>query len=134
MTAQWVGDVQQRCRPRGLRLFREQCRMTAPVTAPKRIQLSRRKGYRKSEGAIVVSRPSKWGNPYKVEEHGRVQSVMLYSFDLAHHVLGIAIYERIRAELGGHDLACWCPLEDADGNRVPCHADQLLELANRVDL
>lgn len=32
--------------------------------------------------------------------------------------------ERIRAELRGHDLACWCPLGQ------PCHADVLLELAN----
>ncbi len=33
--------------------------------------------------------------------------------------------------LRGRDLVCWCPLEDAAGNRVPCHADVLLELANR---
>lgn len=26
--------------------------------------------------------------------------------------------------LGGHDLACWCPLDQ------PCHADVLLRLAN----
>ena len=32
--------------------------------------------------------------------------------------------------LRGHDLTCWCPLEDSDGRRVPCHADVLLELAN----
>ena len=30
---------------------------------PQRIQLSRAKGWRKPEGAIVVSRPSRWGNP-----------------------------------------------------------------------
>ena len=36
----------------------------------------------------------------------------------------------LRAELAGHDLMCWCPLEDAAGYRVPCHADVLLELAN----
>jgi hypothetical protein len=35
---------------------------------PKRIQLSRRKGYRKPEGAVVVSRPSKWGNPFRTEQ------------------------------------------------------------------
>ena len=29
------------------------------------------------------------------------------------------------AILGGHDLACWCPLDQ------PCHADVLLELANQ---
>ena len=28
-------------------------------------------------------------------------------------------------DLGGSDLACWCPLDQ------PCHADVLLELANR---
>lgn len=28
-------------------------------------------------------------------------------------------------ELRGHDLACWCPLDQ------PCHADVLLELANK---
>jgi len=27
--------------------------------------LSRKKGYRKPDGAIVVARPSKWGNPFK---------------------------------------------------------------------
>ncbi len=38
--------------------------------------------------------------------------------------------EHVRRELRGHDLACWCPLDDADGNPVPCHADVLLEIAN----
>lgn len=33
---------------------------------PKRIQLRRTKGWRKPAGAVVVSRPSKWGNPYPV--------------------------------------------------------------------
>lgn len=36
----------------------------------------------------------------------------------------------IRAELAGRDLACWCPLTDKNGHRVPCHADVLLEVAN----
>ena len=31
------------------------------------------------------------------------------------------------SELRGRDLACWCPLDQ------PCHADVLLELANRED-
>jgi hypothetical protein len=33
--------------------------------------------------------------------------------------------------LRGHDLVCWCPLTDASGQPVPCHADVLIELANR---
>ncbi|GAA5653149.1 hypothetical protein Gobs01_04564 [Geodermatophilus obscurus DSM 43160] len=30
-----------------------------------------------------------------------------------------------RRLLGGHDLACWCPMDR------PCNADVLLKLANR---
>lgn len=32
--------------------------------SPQRLRLSRAKGWRKPEGAVVVSRPSKWGNPW----------------------------------------------------------------------
>lgn len=33
---------------------------------PERIQLRRTKGWQKPQGAIVVSRPSKWGNPFAI--------------------------------------------------------------------
>jgi hypothetical protein len=63
------------------------------------------------------------------------QAVYLYRNDLtdwlAHED---PFYDELRAALGslrGHDLACWCPLVDAQGRPVPCHADVLLELANR---
>ncbi|WP_373862109.1 DUF4326 domain-containing protein [Nocardia farcinica] len=36
--------------------------------------------------------------------------------------------------MGGRDLACWCPLEDEHGNRIPCHADVLLEIAHAGSL
>ena len=32
----------------------------------KRIQLRRTKGWRKPEGAVVVARPTKWGNPWHI--------------------------------------------------------------------
>jgi hypothetical protein len=32
-----------------------------------RIQLRRAKGWRKPAGAVVVSRPTKWGNPHRLE-------------------------------------------------------------------
>lgn len=44
-----------------------------------------------------------------------------------------AFIERVRAELAGKNLACWCPLTDAQGNHVPCHADVLLEIANQQE-
>ena len=34
-------------------------------------------------------------------------------------------HDEIRAELRGKNLACWCALD------MPCHADVLLEIANR---
>lgn len=33
---------------------------------PERIQLSRRKGWRKPENTVSVARPSRWGNPFHV--------------------------------------------------------------------
>jgi hypothetical protein len=107
---------------------------------PQRIQLSRTKGFRKPEGTIVVSRPSKWGNPFVVGEMlsettgYRIPlvitpevAVFLFREWLAQKqpVVDPVIVEEDFAELRGHDLACWCPLDQ------PCHADVLLELANR---
>jgi hypothetical protein len=40
------------------------------ASEPKRIQLRRTKGWRKPEGAVVVSRPSKWGNPFRISRSG----------------------------------------------------------------
>lgn len=101
---------------------------------PKRIQRQRAKGWRMPEGAVYVGRPTKWANPFKVGElrlacrgRGAVRvmtrqhAVELYR-ECAHYTVrkGPAI-----KELRGKDLACWCPLDE------PCHADVLLEWANR---
>lgn len=119
--------------------------------SPQRIQLRRTKGWRKPDGAIVVARPSRWGNPFTVEncidagfatttEQARKVCVEAFRDWLNGNRWadgsGVAADERLAAylasipDLAGHDLACWCPLEDADGNRAPCHADVLLQLAN----
>lgn len=102
---------------------------------PKRIQLRRTKGWRKPEGCVVVARPSIWGNPFKIG--GGLDAAacvrcyhkwLLYAGDEA------AINIRTRLpELRGKDLACWCPLETENGKPHPCHADVLLELANKED-
>jgi hypothetical protein len=34
---------------------------------PERIQIRRTKGWRKPEGAIIVARPSPWGNPFPID-------------------------------------------------------------------
>ena len=94
---------------------------------PKRIQRKRSKGWRMPSGVVYVGRPTKWGNPFKLSVYGE-ESLRLFRKDLERRLeLEPAFLEPLR----GKDLACWCPLMDKRGNKVPCHADVLLELANR---
>ena len=71
----------------------------------------------------MVTRPTKWGNPYPLAL-GRKEAVRRYRADLLAGRLTITV-EDVERELRGRDLACYCPLDE------PCHADVLLELANR---
>jgi|ERR1039458_9861808 hypothetical protein len=103
---------------------------------PKRVQLRRVKGYRKPEWAVVVARPTVWGNPFRVgdphPDHGwpmsRQEAVECYRRGICSDGLRVAggfITDDVVVEaLRGLDLACWCRLDQ------PCHADVLLEVAN----
>ena len=112
------------------------------------------------EGAVYVGRPTMWGNPfvvgglvvvhadeseqgYDVELEGDLgmtpaQAVAGYRdliqtrltlFDGEEHepetVAHVQGWVAALDQLRGRDLACWCPLDQ------PCHADVLLEVANR---
>lgn len=70
----------------------------------------------------MVSRPTKWGNPYPLSL-GRPEAVRRHRDDLVAGRLAVTV-DGVRRELRGKDLACYCPL---DG---PCHADTLIEIAN----
>jgi hypothetical protein len=87
------------------------------------------------EGAIYVGRPSRWGNDFEVGVDGTTEEcVKLYAEAMAMlKENSPAYYNDLLAPLRGHDLACWCPLVDADGNPVPCHANVLLELCANLD-
>ncbi len=90
---------------------------------PQRFQRSRRKGARLPAPVVVVTRPTKWGNPHPLEL-GRPEAVRRYRDDLLAGRLAVTV-DDVRRELRGRDLACYCPLDE------PCHADVLLEVANR---
>jgi hypothetical protein len=92
------------------------------MTALKRVQQRRIKGWRKPESAISVARAHKWGNPFVVGTPGvpdAKTAVRLYREWLPESGLPSQM-----SELAGHDLMCFCPLDQH------CHADLLLELAN----
>lgn len=113
--------------------------------SPERIQLRRSKGWRKPVDAVVVARPSRWGNPCRwvpqptldLETMTRspadptearrlsvIGFVAMLTDPDARAINNYPSDEEIRRELASRDLACWCPLPD------PCHADVLLAIAN----
>jgi len=73
-------------------------------------------------GAVYVGRPTRWGNPYRVQDYGRAEAVRLHEASLTN--LAPALQAAHVAGLKGRDLACWCREGDL------CHADTLLCLAN----
>jgi len=123
---------------------------------PSRIQRRRTKGWRAPEGAVYIGRGTRWGNPWAVtfdrtrgwrvhlasdrsltsdgivgwwESRARAHEMAVEQFRL--HIGPMGLYEydddtlaELRRDLAGRDLMCWCP------ERLPCHADVLLELAN----
>lgn len=102
---------------------------TQPVNIPPhRVQLRRTKGWRKPPNTVVVARPSKWGNPFKVGSDHQWPSgaIRPLTHEQAVTLFGpFAAHNWDVSELRGKNLACWCPLNQ------PCHADLLLDLANR---
>lgn len=108
---------------------------------PVRIQLRRVKGWKKPAGAVVVDRRTLYGNPFPVIGGDRAEAVRRYQDWITADELIVVEDRGIRwynhgpfapnvEALRGRDLPCWCPVTDEQGNRVPCHADVLLRLAN----
>lgn len=117
------------------------------MTEPKRIQRKRTKGWRMPEGAVYVGRPGKYGNLYKVSELTDGRFIVIFEYEpgqwervtpigreyatyteaakVAVSLYRTIVYHLDLKPLRGHDLACFCK----EGE--PCHADILLELANR---
>lgn len=116
------------------------------MTKPVRLRLSRAKGFdlqkhsQATNGlpAVNVARPSIFGNPYTVGEHGSRDDCVKYFGVMLDGLITVPPPEtpehleiRRSAILGnigrltGKNLACWCRL---DGK--PCHADTLLAIAN----
>lgn len=110
---------------------------------PVRVQLSRKKGWQMPENTVSVARPTKWGNPFRVGDvypvhEGYADGPLIGQCAIKDarsaksafsawvcDETGFDFVDQVRAELRGKNLACWCPLDQ------PCHADVLLELANR---
>jgi hypothetical protein len=99
---------------------------------PVRLRLSRARGFSLQSHslatngllAVSVARPSKWGNPWRVQDWGRAKAVALFRCGFGERA---DLKASIEKELRGKNLGCYCPLE------AECHADVLLDVANRGD-
>ena len=85
------------------------------------------KGGRKSANVIDISRatgiaPIGWGNPYTVECNGREAAVSKFRDMVASNP---AMQDRVRSELRGKTLACYCEPDEQ------CHGDVLVEYAEK---
>lgn len=104
----------------------------AIVHRPRRHQRSRKKGSRLPDGVVCVTRPGKWGNPFDDANTFRVYLRLAIEGGINPDIRYNPVIERIMDiakqidDLRGKDLACWCALDK------PCHADVLIEFANRT--
>ncbi len=71
--------------------------------------------------AVYVGRPSKWGNPCRINPNdGRLFVIQRFK---EYAIQRLQEDPYWLDELHGKDLVCWCA-------PLPCHGDVLLELAN----
>ena len=111
---------------------------------PKRIQRKRESGWRLPPDAVVVTRPTKYGNKYRVDRRrdghyyivnteivgtphqqggimhvrdAHARAVMRFRSDLMQRPFE-EVYRMVQ-ELKGKDLACWCGLCDRHQDGLP---------------
>lgn len=106
--------------------------------SPKRIQRKRTKGWRLPPNTVAVTRPGRFGNPYRIRDAreagytGTDEQLAQWCVDLFRKAVlakgtgeysnNVPSIDEIKT-LRGKNLACWC-------KGAPCHADVLIELAN----
>ena len=94
---------------------------------PIRIQRKRTPGWRLPPNTVIVTRGSKWGNPFKVPADGTAGECIAKFRELIYEGCVFRSECDVIEDLRGKNLACWCPLGS------PCHADVLLEIANQAN-
>lgn len=103
---------------------------------PIRVQRKRTKGWKMPPNTVSVTRPGPFGNPFIVspaEKPGTRSGALYICVPTVDDAvarfremveMNPEFMEKIRRELRGKNLACFC----VTGS--PCHADVLLEIAN----
>jgi hypothetical protein len=74
------------------------------------------------DGAVLVARPSRWGNPVRVGD-GISAAEAVWRYEHEYLPARSDLLAQL-SELRGRRLACYCALNE------PCHADVLARWAN----
>ena len=114
-------------------------------SGPVRVTLSRKKGWRMPENTVKVDRTTEWGNPFAV---GKPADKEALGYQTPKNLIGAVARDNAHAvelfrqwikgpsdralglrialtSLRGKNFACWCRAGSS------CHADVLLEVANK---
>ena len=79
--------------------------------------------WRKEEYDVAIFRPTKWGNPFKIGEHGtRKEVIEKYE----EYIRNNPELMSALPEIDGKILGCWCL------DFQPCHGDVLIKLVNEM--
>lgn len=106
------------------------------TTAPLRIQLRRKKGWKMPPNTVKVDRSTQWGNPFVVGKPGGVYTAKVMNRRHARQLYRSVAFDNeklvaaAREHLRGKNLACWCPPPVNPYEADECHAAVLLEIAN----
>ena len=74
-------------------------------------------------GSVYVGRPSEWGNHFVIGKDGNRDEVIDKFKKWAWHPEQFEWRCRVRSELKGKNLICWCA-------PYACHASVLVDIAN----
>lgn len=74
---------------------------------------------------VFIGRPSKWGNPFTVKEHGRGTAIELHKAWIKEQIRTGKLTKSDFEELRGKRLGCFCKPR-------ACHGDTLAKITNHL--
>ena len=90
------------------------------------VQRKRTKGSKLPPNTVCVDRSTPWGNEFGWQLRGKLWAFTQHRRWIFFKAQA-GFRERIKRELRGKNLACYCRLDE------PCHRNTLLEIANTQD-
>lgn len=92
------------------------------LPAPRRVQLSRAKGWRMPPNTVKVDRTTKWGNPFNLKHHSHCWTAVAHGFKgdpPGRHAASIAMFAAWVAQQAPAEVECGLFAQRKDEERVP---------------